>query len=155
VLGFSDRPKVCFAGEFDVSGHIVISYRFKSVAMTKTSSRASPVSVSIQEASDERRERKENRRVAMRGPDSVEGDQALGVRRPTEDVTWHENPLVPKRCLVLLRGIGDALSFASSLEPIPVRVVFVLEPSIDKEIRPICDTIRDIICECPTLVVLA
>ena len=85
---FQLPSKGMLAGEFDVSGHIVISCRFKSVAMMRMSLRASPVSVSIQEASDERREGKEHRRVAMRGPDmrgpdSGEGDQALGVRRPT------------------------------------------------------------------------
>ena len=72
--------------------------------------------------------------VDVRGPRPVEGDQAPSIHRPTEDVLWHENPLVPEKYLILFRDIGDVFSLADSLEPVPVRVVSVLEPFIDEEI---------------------
>ena len=67
-------------------------------------------------------------------PCSVERDQASRIHGPTEDVLGHEGPLTPKEHLALLRGIRDVFSFTNSLEPIPVRVVSVLEPFIDEEI---------------------
>ena len=73
--------------------------------------------------------------VDMRSPCSVEWDQAPSVHSPAEDVLWHEDSLVPKKHLALLRSIGDVFSFADSLEPIPIRVVSMLEPFIDEEIR--------------------
>jgi hypothetical protein len=73
--------------------------------------------------------------VDVRGPCSIEGDQAPSVYSPAEDVLWDENPLVPKEYLVLLCGIRDVLSLADPLEPIPIRVVSMFEPFIDEEIR--------------------
>jgi len=71
----------------------------------------------------------------MCGPRPVEGDQAPSIHGPTEDVLWDENPFVPKEYLALFSCIRDVFSFADSLEPIPIRVVSVLEPFIDEEIR--------------------
>jgi len=73
--------------------------------------------------------------VDMGGPRSVEGNQPPCVHGPAEDIFWDEDPLVPKENLALFRGICDVLSFADSLEPVPIRVVTVLEPFIDEEIR--------------------
>ena len=73
--------------------------------------------------------------VDVGGPRSVEGDQTPCVHGPAEDVLWNEDPLIPKEYLALFRGIGDMLSFADSLEPVPIRVVTVFEPFVDEEIR--------------------
>jgi len=70
----------------------------------------------------------------VRSPGSVEGDQAPSIHGPAEDVLWHKDPLAPKEHLAFLRNIRDVLSFADSLEPVPVRVVSVLEPFIDEKI---------------------
>jgi hypothetical protein len=70
----------------------------------------------------------------MSGPCSVEGDQPTSIHGPAEDVLWDECPLVPKEDLTLLRSICHVLSFTNSLEPIPIRVVPVLQPFIDEEI---------------------
>jgi len=73
--------------------------------------------------------------VDVGGPRSVEGDQTPCVHGPAEDVLWDEDALVPKEYLTLFRGIRDVLSLADPLEPVPIRVVTVLEPFIDEEIR--------------------
>jgi len=73
--------------------------------------------------------------VDVRGPCSVEGDQAPSVHSLAEDVLWDESSFVPEEYLALLCGICDVFSFADSLEPIPIRVVSVFEPFIDEEIR--------------------
>jgi len=72
--------------------------------------------------------------VDVRGPSSVEGDQAPSIHGPAEDVLWHKDPLAPKEYLAFLRSIRDVFSFADPLEPVPIRVVSVLEPFIDEEI---------------------
>lgn len=73
--------------------------------------------------------------VDVGSPCSVEGDQAPSIYGPAEDILWDKDPLVPEEDLVLLCGIRDVLSFADPLEPIPIRVVPVLEPFIDEKIR--------------------
>ena len=71
----------------------------------------------------------------MRGPCSVEGDQAPSIDSPAEDILWDEDPLVPKKHLALLCGVGDVFSLADPLEPVPIRVVSMFEPFIDEQIR--------------------
>ena len=68
-------------------------------------------------------------------PCSVEGDQAPCVYGPAEDVLWDEDALVPEKNLTLFRSVRDVLSLADPLEPVPIRVVTVLEPFIDEQIR--------------------
>lgn len=71
----------------------------------------------------------------MGSPRSVEGNQTPSIHGPAEYVLWHENPLIPEEYLTLRRGVRDVFPFAHPLEPIPIRVVTVLEPFIDEEIR--------------------
>ena len=71
----------------------------------------------------------------MCGPGSVKGNQTPSIHCPAEDVLWDEDPLVPEKYLALLRSICDVFSFADSLEPVPIRVVSMLQPFIDEEIR--------------------
>jgi len=67
----------------------------------------------------------------MRRPSPIEWDQPSTVDSPAEDVFGHELALVPHKKLVVFASM---LSLANTLKPVPIRVIAVFEPFVDKQI---------------------
>ena len=74
--------------------------------------------------------------VYMRGPCTVERDHASSVYGAHEDVLRDKVALAPgKHLFSALQSMqGRVSAFAHAHEPVPVRVVAVLEPLVDEHV---------------------
>src|SRR6266850_2652813 len=84
--------------------------------------------------------------VYMRGPGTVEGYEPRGVHGTHEDVLWDEITLAPSEQLVSAskREQGRVSTLAHAQEPVPVRVVAVLEPFVDQHVgRVVVERLAD------------
>jgi hypothetical protein len=84
--------------------------------------------------------------VYMRGPSTVEGYKPCGVDGTHEDVLWDEIAFTPNKQLITTsqRAQRRVSAFAHAQEPIPVRVVAVLEPFVDQHVgRVVVERLAD------------
>jgi hypothetical protein len=70
-------------------------------------------------------------------PCPVERDKSKGIHRPAENIFWDKNAFVPEQNLTLPRGVCSMFALTDPLEPIPVRVIAMFQPLVNKEIRGI------------------
>lgn len=73
--------------------------------------------------------------IDMRRPRSIEWDETTTIHSPTKDVFRHEIALVPHKKLTAWNLVTQRmLSLANTAKPVPVRVVLVFEPFVNKHI---------------------
>jgi hypothetical protein len=76
--------------------------------------------------------------VDVCGPCAVERNEARGVDSAQEYILGHKVALVPDEHLLAAHELllhGRVAAFAYAQEPVPVRVVPVLEPFVDQDVR--------------------